>query len=91
MKRHILSRHNVLYAWFMRVHLSAWRAALAGGGAGLVVGLVIVRSMWRQQFFTQAHQNIIAGAILTVIWIAIGAVSGLTVLSPITDNAEPPA
>lgn len=91
MRHHILSRHNVLYVWFLTLHLSAWRAALVGSGAGLLVGLVIVRSMWQRQFFTQAHQNIIAGTILTLIWIAIGAVSGLTVLSPVTDETEPPA
>ena len=90
MKHHILSRGNVLYVWFMRLQLSAWRAALVGGGVGALVGLVIVRSMWHHQVFTQAHQNIIAGAMLTLIWAVIGAVSGLTVLSPVTDD-EPPA
>jgi hypothetical protein len=41
------------------------------------------------QVFTQPHQDVIAGALLFLIWTAIGAVSGLTVLAPEDDAGGP--
>lgn len=74
-----------LITWMERLVLPAWQGALVGGLAGLGVGYVISRSMWRHQFFTQPYQPWIAGVVLTLMWIAIGAFSGLTVLSPDDD------
>jgi hypothetical protein len=61
--------------------------ALIGGGAGLLVGGAIVWTMRGHQVLTQPHQLLTAGTALVLIWIAIGAVSGLAVLSPERDDA----
>ena len=73
--------------WFRALYLRPWPAALLGGAAGLVVGLAISISMARHATFTGPHQNLTAGAAVTALWVLIGVVAGLTVLSPVDDQA----
>lgn len=63
-------------------------AAVIGGAAGALVGLLIAVSMTHHAVFTQRYQGLIAGAALVLIWLAIGVISGLTVLSPLDDDAR---
>ena len=65
-------------------------AALIGALAGVLVGLAIVNSMRRHQVFTEPYQDLTAGAVLVVLWLCIGTIAGLAVLSP-EDGDEPPA
>lgn len=84
-------RHHLaaLDAWLRALRLPSWPAALAGAGAGALVGLAMVKNMVDHQVFTQPHQDVIAGALLFLLWTAIGAVSGLTVLAPEDDAGGP--
>lgn len=75
-------RLAALDAWLRALRLPPWPAALVGAGAGALVGLVMVKNMVDHQVFTQPHQDVTAGALVLLIWTAIGAVSGLTVLAP---------
>ncbi len=71
-----------LLSWFRALRLAPRRGALIGGGAGALVGLAMTVTMLGHQVFTQRFQEPVAGALLVVVWTAIGIVSGLTVLSP---------
>jgi hypothetical protein len=76
------------YAWFRDLHLRPGPAALLGAGAGALVGGAITAGMVRRATFTGPHQGATAGAILVAIWILIGIVGGLTVLSPVDDDTR---
>ena len=65
-------------------------AAVVGALAGVLVGLAVVNSMRRHQVFTEPYQDLTAGAALLVLWVCIGTIAGLSVLSP-EDGDEPPA
>lgn len=69
------------------LRLSPRVAALVGGGAGALMGLVIALSMERRAAFTGPHQGLTAGAALVALWLCIGVVAGLTVLAPDDDEA----
>lgn len=71
-----------LMEWLRDPVLSPRPAAALGGGAGLVVGLMLALSMRRHAFFTSFDQPYTAGALLVLIWTAIGIVAGLAVLAP---------
>jgi hypothetical protein len=82
-----------LRQWIARVvrdpyalHLSPRPAALLGAIGGVLVGLAMAVSMARHAVFTQAHQDVTAGAALVLIWLVIGVIAGLTVLSPTGDD-----
>jgi|DewCreStandDraft_1066081.scaffolds.fasta_scaffold00126_39 hypothetical protein len=89
MRGHLRHHLAALDAWLRALRLPSWPAALAGTGAGALVGLAMVKNMVDHQVFTQPHQDVIAGALLFLIWTAIGAVSGLTVLAPEDDAGGP--
>jgi hypothetical protein len=57
-------------------------AALLGAGLGALVADRLVRSMWRHAVFTGPNQWRTVAIILTLLWIAIGAVVALAVLGP---------
>jgi hypothetical protein len=57
-------------------------AVLAGGALGALVADALVRSMWRHAIFTGTHQWRTTALVLTVLWIAIGAVTALALLGP---------
>lgn len=78
----MFARPRRLLAWLNVVRLSPRAAALLGGGAGAVVGLAVALSMRRHAVFSQPYQDVTAGAALVVLWLCIGVVAGLTVLSP---------
>jgi hypothetical protein len=82
-------RFATLDARLRALRLPPWPAALTGAGAGALAGLAMVKTMVDHQVFTQPHQDVTAGALLLLIWIAIGAVSGLAVLAP-EDEADGP-
>lgn len=82
MRRRVRHRLAALHAWLRALRLRPWPATLLGTGAGALVGLAMVKTMVDHQVFTQPRQDVIAGALLFLIWTAIGAVSGLTVLAP---------
>lgn len=84
-------RHHLaaLDARLRALRLPPWLAALLGTAAGALVGLVMAKNMVDHQVFTQPHQDVIAGTLLFLIWTAIGAVSGLTVLAPEEDAGGP--
>lgn len=71
-----------LPAWATALRLRPRRAALVGGGAGLLVGLLLALNMRSHAVFTERFQDLTAGAALLVLWTAIGLVAGLTVLAP---------
>ena len=71
-------------------------ATLLGAGTGALVADRLVRSMWRHAVFTGPHQWRTVALLLTLFWIAIGAVAALALLGPPdmaaeTDAATPPA
>jgi hypothetical protein len=72
--------------WFAALSLPARWAALVGAAGGGVVGLWMVRSMWRHAVFTGPQQNLTAGAVLLALWLCIGAIGGLTVLAPLGET-----
>ncbi len=82
-------RFATLDARLRALRLPPWPAALTGAGAGALVGLAMVKNMVDHQVFTQPHQDVIAGALLFLLWTAIGAVSGLTVLAAEDDAGRP--
>ncbi len=82
MRGRIRHRLAAFHAWLRALRLRPWPATLLGAGAGALAGLVMVKTMIDHQVFTQRHQDVTAGALLFLIWTAIGAVSGLTVLAP---------
>jgi len=57
-------------------------ASLAGAGVGVLVADRLVRSMWEHALFTGPQQWRTVALLLTLFWIAIGAVAGLAVLGP---------
>ncbi|MER3419905.1 MAG: hypothetical protein C4290_04970 [Chloroflexota bacterium] len=89
MRGQIGRRLAALYAWLCALRLPPWPATLLGAGVGALVGLAMVKTMVDHQVFTQPHQDVTAGALVLLIWTAIGAVSGLTVLAP-EDEADGP-
>lgn len=60
-------------------------AALVGGVGGLAGGGLIALDMVRSATFTGPHQDVTASAVILALWLAIGAIAGLTVLSPEDD------
>jgi hypothetical protein len=58
-------------------------AALLGAAGGLLVGGAMTLGMVRNATFTGPHQDVTAGAILLALWLAIGLIAGLAVLSPL--------
>lgn len=76
-------------AWFRNLCLSPLPAALIGAAAGLLVGLAITVSMVQHAVFTGKHQDVTAGVAVTALWVVIGLIAGLTVLSP-SDAEGPP-
>lgn len=77
-----------LFARAAAGRLPAWQGALAGAGAGLLVGLALAISMAGRTVFTGPYQYLTAGAAVVALWLVIGAISGLTVLSP---EPDPPS
>jgi hypothetical protein len=57
-------------------------ASLLGAGVGVLVADRLVRSMWRHAIFTGPHQWRTVALLLTLFWIAIGAVAALALLGP---------
>jgi hypothetical protein len=57
-------------------------AALLGSALGVLVADRLVRSMWRHAIFTSADQWRTVALILTLLWIAIGAVAAVALLGP---------
>ena len=57
-------------------------AALLGAALGSLVADRFVRSMWRHAIFTGPHQWRTVALLLTVFWIAIGAVAVVALLGP---------
>jgi hypothetical protein len=82
MRRRDRHRLAAFHAWLRTLRLPPVPAALLGTGAGALVGLTMVKTMVDHQVFTQPRQDVIAGVLLFLIWTAIGAVGGLTVLAP---------
>ena len=87
MTRRLTPAHR-LHAWFVRLRLAGWQAALVGGAAGLLVGGLIAYSMTSTAVFTGPYQALTAGAALVGLWLVIGLIAGLTVLAPLP--TEPP-
>lgn len=56
--------------------------SLLGAGVGVLVADRLVRSMWRHAIFTGPHQWRTVALLLTLFWIAIGAVAALALLGP---------
>jgi ABC-type lipoprotein release transport system permease subunit len=79
-----------LGAWLRTATLPPWPAALVGALAGLAVGLAITINMRRHAVFTEPYQDLTAGAALMVLWLCIGAVAGLAVLSPVPAEPDGP-
>jgi hypothetical protein len=72
------------------VRLRPWPAAVIGAAGGLAVGGLITLGMVRNAVFTGPHQGVTAGAVLIALWLTIGAIAALTVLSPEDDGAPQP-
>lgn len=64
-------------------------AALTGAAGGLLVGGAMTLGMVRNATFTGPHQGVTAGSILIALWLVIGVVAGLTVLSPMDEGGHP--
>jgi hypothetical protein len=62
-------------------------ASLLGAGVGVLVADRLVRSMWRHAIFTGPQQWRTVALLLTLFWIAIGAVAALALLGPPDDAA----
>jgi len=60
--------------------------ALLGAAGGALVADLLVRSMWRHALFTGPYQWRTAALLLTVLWIAIGAVAATAALGPDADD-----
>ena len=64
-------------------------AALLGAALGSLVADRLVRSMWRHAIFTGPHQWRTVALLLTVLWIAIGAVAAVALLGPPDEDPSP--
>jgi hypothetical protein len=64
------------------ISLLPWYASLLGAGVGVLVADRLVRSMWRHAIFTGPDQWRTVALLLTLFWIAIGAVAALALLGP---------
>jgi hypothetical protein len=79
---------GVIERWraFTRTRLGGtllpWYASLLGAGVGVLVADRLVRSMWRHAIFTGPDQWRTVALLLTLFWIAIGAVVALALLGP---------
>ena len=72
------------FVWLRDARLPPRYGALAGGVAGVLVGVWIAWGMKQHQVFSGPYQIswITAGAALVLLWLCIGMIGGLTVLSP---------
>ncbi|MGD9890737.1 MAG: hypothetical protein AB7R89_30520 [Dehalococcoidia bacterium] len=61
-------------------------ATLLGAALGALVADQLVRSMWHHAIFTGANQWRTVALLLTILWIAIGAVAALAILGPPRDD-----
>lgn len=64
-------------------------ATLLGAGAGVLVADRLVRSMWEHAIFSDPNQWRVVALLLTLFWIAIGAVAALALLGPPDGVAQP--
>jgi hypothetical protein len=68
--------------------LAPLHATLTGAAGGALVADRLVRSMWRHALFTGPQQWRTVALILTVLWLAIGAVTALALLGAVIDDPE---
>ena len=62
---------------------------LLGAAAGALLADRLVRSMWRHAIFTGYYQWRTVAVVVTVLWIAIGAVAALAALGSAEGEADP--
>ncbi len=81
-------RPRMLLGWLTALRLAAGPAAALGTAAGLLVGTVMAVTMRSSQVISAPYQDWIAAAGLLLLWGAIGAIGGLTVLSPVDGDRD---